>query len=300
MNTFSFNKIIIVQSLSLDPALNSYRIGAQLKADIDSTLVALTPPNVSITCDLVEIHSIADWHSFISSLRNDCRQGQKPILHFICHGSTSHIALDGVPGGLEWSRFVADMESINVLTSNNLFVSLCVCYGFYSMLHLLDERYRIPFCGLVSCPYPLHVFTAAQCFPAFYRSLLTNRDINHAKQALYTELQKLATPNPANPSDDLYVEFTDDLFMKAVLGDYKKNRMNPASRRENAIKALKDSGHNYKDQALINKFLAQETQMLFGLYRNLRDYKFMLDKNPADKSRYNMPDDFRVLLKSML
>ena len=38
--------------------------------------------------------------------------------------------------------------------------------------------------------------------------------------------------------------------------------------------------------------------MLFRMYQDMRDYKFMLDLTPSEKSRYNMPDDFRTLLEN--
>ena len=139
MQSFQFNKIIVVESINLDPSLPVYRIGSSLKSEIDTTIAGLKPSIPTLTCELIEIHSMADWRDFIDNLHNDCTQGVKPILHFICHGNQNGMALDGVDGGILWADFMKNMEKVNVATSNNLFVSLCVCCGFYSLLHLLDD-----------------------------------------------------------------------------------------------------------------------------------------------------------------
>lgn len=299
MKNFQFNKIIIIQSLSPEHELSQLgRPGPVLYDTIKRILADLKAAHVidgGVDCDYIKVNSKAEWTSLSQTLIEESRNGLRPILHFVCHGDKidgMSIWEDSVNEYTEvsWGDLYSLFREINLNTHNNLFVSMCVCEAFWSMINLLSDE-RIPFTGIVASPDSVYVTDAEIRFPEFYVALLRNMNIQAAKQKLedgYKDVAALIGEDAAH----ILVKFSDELFLDAYRKE-TKNRENPLYLRNCAIKAYAAQGIMPTEEDL-EAYFKQYHIHYQDEYRKIRDTKFMFDIFPEERERFDFPEELTL------
>ena len=300
MKNFTFNKVYIIRSLDPNPSKKALWIPG------DVLRYELTKANVSN--ELIDIQD--GWIGFnreMLRIAGECIVNNiKPIVHFICHGGEPS---KKYPKGAmafwnqnshdndiyEWGQILPYLEYLNLVSHFNLFVTMSVCHGFYSLLSLLQDYHRIPFCGLLASPDPVSLNSSISGFTKFYISLIINADIITATNDLRIALEPL---RPQYESLGLKMEeylvlFSDDLFTKAAKDDYIKNR--------SSLGKLWNLGKKiyyrvrYRREERIRDFVGKTLRDYPILFTQIRDYKFMLDVYPEERNRFDLPDSFNEL-----
>lgn len=299
MKNFQFNKIIIIQSLSPEHEQSPLgRPGPVLYDTIKRILDDLKLAHVidgGVDCDYIKVNSKAEWASLSQTLIEESRTGLRPILHFVCHGDKidgMSIWEDSVHQYTEvlWGDLYSLFREINYNTHNNLFVSMCVCEAFWSMINLLSDE-RIPFTGIVASPDSVYAIDAEMRFPEFYVALLRNMNVQAAKQKLedgYKDVAALIGENAAH----ILVKFSDELFLDAYRKETTK-RKDPLYLRKCAIKAYATQRIEPNEENL-EAYIEQYNLHYQDEYRKIRDTKFMFDIYPEERERFDFPDELTL------
>lgn len=296
MKNFRFNKIILIQSLS--PEHENSPLGKPGPALYDTIIKRLDhlksqkEINEDVTCDYLKIYSLNEWNILVGRLIAESKNGLCPILHFICHGDKDEgMSIWDMNANaymeLEWRALFSSFKDINVNTHNNLFVSMCVCEAFWSLLNLFSDE-QIPFAGIVASPDSIFAIDAEIRFPVFYDALLSNRDIQSAKQKLEEDYKRVAALI-GEKSAFIHVCFSDELFMNAYKKEIER-RKDPNYLRKRAVEGLQAGGLTPTEDD-IRLFIDDYFSHYQEDYRRIRDKKFMIDLYPEERDRYDFPDE---------
>lgn len=298
MKNFTFNKVYIIRSLN--PAQPQMWLpGNTLLNELRKAKVESEPVDI-----------LDGWIGFnreIIRIAGECITNNiKPIVHFICHGGEPSTKY---PRGAmafwnkntnsndiyEWEQILPYLEYLNLVSHFNLFVSMSVCHGFYSLLNMLQDYHRIPFCGLLASPNPISLVSSIVGFPEFYTSLVQNKDITVAIDDLRRAVEPLRPyyENQGLKLEEYLVLFSDELFTKAAKDDYKKNRSSLAAlwRLGKKIYYRMRSRRDEHIRAFVGKNLREYPTF----FLQMRDYKFMLDVYPEERPRFELPDSIEDL-----
>ena len=298
-----FNKIFIVESIA-DTIDNEplKPIGNNLYRAIDDKLIEMCQVDStfkSLSCKKYCIAGKESWINAFHEMADECQKNDcKPIIHLICHGTEKGIILADADGHsefcMEWEKVLNYFEIINIMCHNYLHVTMCVCKGFWSMTHLLDEHYRIPFCTLLSSPDSVDSEEVGILLPTFYMSLFKDSDIN----AVMRQLNRAADyiiEGGAQVSR-WFLKFSSYEFTKAARADYEK-RSTLYRIRKMAKKAFRALGFKRISERMIKDYIGQNFKKVPNLYEEIRDYKFMFDIFPEERERFEFPQTFNDLRK---
>lgn len=305
MKGFTFNKVYIIRSLNPNDK--------QLWVPGDELFNGLKKCNVD--CEIIDIQEgITQFRDVILNINNACKKlNIRPVIHFICHGVKPNAYAQYPTGAMclwnnnkqineviKWVDLMYFLELINEACHFNLFISMSICYGFYSVLNLLGDTYRIPFYGILASPDPIYAVPAAAYYTDFYVALIQDQNVNAAidklQQSLsaYEDLYK----NYGWKKEQQLVKFSDDLFSQAAREDYQKNRSNESQLRISATQAYKDAGYNTPpSEDFISKYISAHPNLFWEEFSKLRDYKFMLDIYPENHDRLELPYKLENLAK---
>lgn len=305
MKSFTVNKLYILESLDPNQANGEYlKPARELKKAMDAE---------GVPCELIEMDGLVGFYTTMTKIANDCWNGVKPILHFVCHSGKLPDAK--FPLGLvlwnsringneviKWRELEDELEQINTACRFNLFVTMSVCEALISLEHLLDKNHRIPFCGILASPDPIKLHTSTLCFKEYYVALIQKLDVNAAYGAYNTLLQKLNQQYIAKglKPESIEQHFADDLFTKFAKLDFQTNRSKIWQVRKLAIKELIKEYKVPKKQLpekLIQAFIGKNYELLWGIHKGMQDYKFMLDIYPDQLDRFNLPRSIEDLKK---
>lgn len=301
MKSFSFNKIIILQSINPDdPAQSRLREpGPYLKDEIDKKLIELKSVSTiygDVVCDLRYINSFDEWDKEWCNISNECQKGVKPIIHIICHGNKGALYLNdkGTPLPILWQDVYNFIEKANIACHNNIFLTMCVCYGFYSLERLLTDNHRIPFVGILASPDTVHVYDAKVRFTDFYLSLITGKQVYEAMKQVIDDINRVWSVIGKRPND-LILKFSDDLFVDNFKKVYKL-RKNPDYLESEAYKALSGSGLPVSD-SFIQLYIEDYYKRIPEIYQKMVDEKFMFDLYPEERKRFDIPSTIEEVMK---
>lgn len=108
-----------------------------------------------------------------------------PIIHFEIHGCENGLYMHSGEV-FSWKELAVYLRFINVITKNNLFITMAVCFGA-RLLAALDGRLPSPCWGFVGSFEPLIVENLMICYNRFYKTFLTNYDVNESLKVLAAE-----------------------------------------------------------------------------------------------------------------
>lgn len=295
MKDFSFNKLFIIQSLSPDDSVGPLgKPGPILCSSVNRRITELKKKDSDFDiggCELIAVRCYTQWNEALMSICKDCCTGCKPIVHFVCHGDKDQGIFywdekTNSYKSIPWQILYSNLEAINIASQNNLFVTMCVCYGFWSMKYLLSGT-RIPFIGLVASPEEVYADDAIIRFTDFYLALLTKKNIEEAKLTLKDNLENICKPKNI-PASDILVEYSEKLFVDAFKKEYL-SRKDSAFLRKRAIEAFENEGVTVTEQ-LIAIYVKIYDSNIQDIYHVIRDQKFMFDIFPQERERFEFPD----------
>ena len=305
MKSFTFNKVYILRSLNPNEK--------QLWIPGDELLKELKA--YDIECEIIDIQEgIMQFRDVMQKINKSCKSlNVRPIIHFICHGlgpnQNSRYPIGAmclwnnykqINEIIEWKALLYHLELINEACHFNLFVSMSVCYGFYSLLKLFEPSYRIPFCGILATPDPVYVVPSTTYYTDFYTALIQDKNVGAAIDKLQQSLFAFEDwyKKSGLKTEEQLVKFSDDLFTQAAREDYQKNRSNNYQLRNSAIQAYKDAGHKTPpSEDFISKYIAAHPDFFWKEFSKLRDYQFMLDIYPDNHDRFELPYKLEDLSK---
>ena len=305
MKSFTFNKVYIIRSLN--PKEETLWIPG------DELLKGLKSCNVD--CEILDIQEgIMQFRDTMQNINNSCKNlNVKPIIHFICHGLRPNQHPQYPIGAMflwndykqiseliKWEDLLYYLEQTNEACHFNLFISMSICYGFYSLLKLFEHSYRIPFCGILATPDPVYVIPSTTYYTDFYTALIQDKNVGAAIDKLQQSLSAFEDwyKKSGLKTEEQLVKFSDDLFTQAAREDYQKNRSNKSQLRNSAIQAYKDAGYiTLPTEDFVSKYIAAHPNLFWREFSKLRDYKFMLDIYPDNHDRFELPYELEDLKK---
>jgi hypothetical protein len=172
-----FNRIYVIQSL---PAKEK-QTGTNLYNDI---IRVRAQQNFDyLTTELIDINTKQEFVNALTAIKKAMStEGIAPYLHFELHGSKKGLSIkDGQL--ISWYEMYPFLRDINVMVKNNLFISLATCYGAY-ILEALTPLDRAPFFAYVGPQTPIYVHELEMDWESYFDTLLTERDVNKAIEAL--------------------------------------------------------------------------------------------------------------------
>lgn len=303
MKKFTFNKVFILRSL----APKDKKLWEPGNALYDALRKEKVP------CQLIDIQEgFNQFGKEIMQIVEECmKEGVRPIIHFICHGIEPN-KYPQYPNSamvlwnektqqneiVRWEYVMYLLEYINEASHFNLFVTMSVCHGFYSLTKLLDEHYRIPFCGALASPDAIYVVSSMEYYKDFYIALIHNKNVYEAQQKLLECLYQYKDMYEANgwKIEEQLVFFADQEFTKAAKADYKMNRSTEEQLRATAVKAYHDVGHLNPTEDEIEIFVKMHPTFFWEEFTKVRDYKFMLDDYPDNRDILELPYSFEELI----
>lgn len=277
MSTFSFNKIFILESLPV----SELQTGTELEKRINDWA-----PGQGINCQAVtfQVHSMQEWEFAWNGIYTSIeKMGIIPIIHLEMHGNTTSIGIDGGRNGIISLKDVFQKaQHANVLSQNNVFLSLAVCMGL-NVIRRLKVYEPMPFCGVLGSLDSLDNNELLDNYTIFYKAFLTTLNLDKAKQIM-EESGVDATKY------ELYKP--EQIFMNAYLG-YLESYKTDEQIVNKAIDASQGVGIVFDNDEFQERFVRDYRVSLLLTegqeYKKAVDTFFMFDLYPAINSRFVVP-----------
>ena len=210
---FRFNTIYIIESLSE----NEKQTGEILYNDIIKRSSERTGLHHT---KLLKLDTKESFFKSFETIKDYSLKGFHPFIHFEVHGSEKKDGLILNSGELIlWNELANLTRQINVITKNNLVISLATCYGAYflSEIKALDGA---PFCGCVSTTGILYEDEIITRFTIFFETLFENIKFDLA-------VEKLNTTNELKYKFKFITaeEFFDDLVEKMTTENFNSKHI---------------------------------------------------------------------------
>lgn len=198
MNSFQFNKIVIIESLEL----GDRKTGRQVFDDLE--FLKIYQPE-KLTTEYSEVSNKSEFIRHVKKLMVDARlNGIYPILHIDTHGSEYGIQFSQ-NNYIKWHELLDSLSQLNLIMKGNLLVVLASCYGAHIIRHISNIP-RAPFWGLIA-PYektfPDNIYTG---LIKFYTSICSEKSSAEIVSALNTN----------STQNDLKFFTAELLFVKAA------------------------------------------------------------------------------------
>lgn len=177
---FAMNAVVLVNMLP--PA----EAGASRRLADDLSILSRQSPSFSFRHE--EIADDASLRKLLLDLRRECRGGLRPIIHFDGHGDSRRgMQVGRSPDFFSWAELVKKLRKINMATENNLCVVMGVCSGF-DLIRTISILKPVPFYALVAPRREVSTGYLDERVSLFYRSLLSDRTLDEARQLFLPEL----------------------------------------------------------------------------------------------------------------
>lgn len=212
MKPLDYTNIIIIESLRN----NEIKTGIALFND--TIKPRMMQKGLENRCELILVTSRLE---FFDALKTICNQIiyelVNPIIHLEMHGSMEGLQVTNGET-ITWKELQYKLIKMNVLTENNLFLSLATCFGGY--IHsVINPKLRTPFWGFMGPFETVYPDAILANFTAFYDTFIPSGDFRCAEKAL----------NLAN--SDLVSKFrlqnTEFIFARAYK-NYEEKYLTPA------------------------------------------------------------------------
>jgi hypothetical protein len=170
-----FNRIYIIQSLRS----GDKQTGQELFDDIINRRISNT-----LSAEVIDVGSKSELLQTLAIIKKNIYKNWLPFIHFETHGFEGGIQLND-NSEITWPELVPFFLEINLLTKNNLFVSMAACKGG-----------NVQFCVKITEPCPFRGFIGPMddvgevdvltSYTEFFNTLLLTDDFEQAIIALNT------------------------------------------------------------------------------------------------------------------
>lgn len=182
-----YNAIYIIESFDMTKDANIFlAYGNYLAKRLETYKKCYKTYN--IYCHYLLLKNIKEWNDLWRDMANKCKNGEKPIIHFICHGVTEGLKI--VQEVLPWNEVLEQFDVINEKTSN-LYVTMNVCYSASISDILLPNEGINPFVGCICAKGPIRMADAPAepRFLSFYEAIIAGQTIESAANAFREEIK---------------------------------------------------------------------------------------------------------------
>jgi hypothetical protein len=165
-----FNKIYILQSLDSTELWTAEDIGRLIH------YIGLREKNVLV--ELLNINSSAGFINKLDHISREIKVGALPYIHFEMHGAPEGLSLTNgeiIP----WQDLKEPLRNLNILSKNNLFISLATCYGSH-LLSIYKPFEPCPFYGYLAPLKEAGDRDLHASFVRFFETLLVKNDFDLA------------------------------------------------------------------------------------------------------------------------
>lgn len=179
MRYFHYNKVYVIESTP-----NTERLtGKELFNDL---FKRVTYQNHWFMCAYQYVETRKQFFRCLSAIRRHVLAGDVyPMVHFEGHGNRT--GLEVGKGGnqiiIKWQDIAAELRKINVLTRNNLMVTIASCHGS-SIYKGVDPGDRSPFFGFIAPLAEISPSEIAEGFNEFYERIIRTSEFDKAVLAL--------------------------------------------------------------------------------------------------------------------
>lgn len=276
MSTFAFNKIFILESL----LPTETQTGTELEKRLNAWA-----PSQGINCQVVtfQVHSMQDWDVAWNGIYTGISQmGNVPIIHLEMHGNDTHVGIDkGNHGIISLIDVFRKVQHANVLSQNNIFLSLAVCEGL-NIINSLGVYQPMPFCGVLGSKETLVNDELLENYTVFYKAFLTSLNLDKAEAAMKAagiDAEKYQLKKP------------EKIFMDAYLG-YLETYKTDEQIEIKALAAAREGGIAFKSEEEKASFIRDYRCTLLMTenreYQHAVDAYFMFDKYPEIRERFQI------------
>lgn len=266
-SVFQFNTLYVLESLPD----NEIQTGQMLYEDI------IKRSSESTGLHHTKLLKLDNRVSFIESLKSIelyAKEGFHPFIHFEIHGDNQKNGLILKSGEIiYWSELINLARQINIVTNNNLVMSLATCYGAYFLkeIKILEAA---PFCGCVATTGLLYEDEIITRFTIFFETLFESTNFDLAvnrlnnidglkykfqvisAEELFEDLIEIFINENFNPSHPKYKTWTNQLFkqlkINLVFQSIPKKKL-----KELVTDQINKKGETFKAE-LKNSFLMSE------------------------------------------
>lgn len=289
MSHFLFNKLYILQSLTD----TDQKTGEELEKRINTFS---RDNSINFQAVLFDLHSKEDWERAWNGVYTSISQlNIIPIIHLVMHGNSTHIGIErGSKGLIELSELFEKTRKANILSHNNIMLSMAVCEGL-NVIQLISLEKPMPFCTILASQESLCNSISLENFTIFYESLLKSANIDHA----FYCLQKQGVGEI-----DKYQLIKSEQLFTNVMQMYLEKKCNKKAIEMRAEEIASMSNIDISDPETKKIFVETITKMLTE--ENAKSYEtyvnnfFMFEQFPSIKERFLIPkslEDFQQWVK---
>lgn len=283
MAQIHFNRIYVIESLQDGETLT----GTDLHKDLLQYQSIMHPDFQSV---LFAPKNKTEWYQLFDQIKLDCRRnGISPILHFEVHGSMAHDGLVLNSGDLiTWENLYQNLVPINIAIKNELFVTMAVCHGLFSMSSSFINR-TAAFRGIIGSFEEIKTQDLVIRYFAFYEELFRSFDLNEA-------YQKLQESNPTLPSS--YKCYSAEEIFALTYTEYLKNDCSEENllKRAKSISSELSSLRTRRERRRWERdFIKKENKMREVYFKQAYETFFMLDKYPDLRDSIGLECDMSKL-----
>ncbi|QIX62880.1 hypothetical protein HER32_17545 [Hymenobacter sp. BT18] len=177
-----FNRIYVIEVV----IQGEWRTGKEL---YDDTLSKYEFKHPWFTSSYHPIDSKKGLLSLLKQIRSDAATKQIfPYLHFEAHGNKVGLQVSrGVI--MKWEDLADELRKINIVTKNNLMVSLASCYGSY-ILKGARLNQRAPFYGVIAPVERIKSTEIIEAYNILYDNIVNSDDIHKAIDLIRANIQQ--------------------------------------------------------------------------------------------------------------
>lgn len=207
------------------------------------------------------------------------------------HGNEDKIGIEkGLKGLIDLSELFEKTRKANVLSHNNIMLTMAVCKGL-NMIKYITMGRPMPFCSIIASEESLCNPISLENFTIYYKMLLQTGSIDNA----FDSLKRLGGET------DKYKQIKSEELFAHVMQMYLDNKCNDKAIEERSEEIAKMGGldiSNYDAKRelieAIKALLPEENAKGYESYVNRF---FMFDRYPAIKERFDIPKTFNVFLE---
>ncbi len=212
-----FNKIIVIESIPD----SERQTGTEIYNDILDRH-SWMDPNLSVK--LISVNNKKDFFYLLNTIKNDVINKEYiPFLHIETHGTVNGIKTKSGEY-VDYIDFINIIREINVLTKNNLFLSISACWGG-RIQFLTDIRKPCPFRGFIGPMESIYPNDLISSFSIFFNELLLSNDFGTAINLLNTN----------NQTGIEFHHYNAEAFWKVAIEAQKNNLLKSEDSRERYI-----------------------------------------------------------------
>lgn len=288
MATISFLKftdLYIIESLAPTECKSGTRLHEEL-----SRIVKLKELNIEV--HLLSANSIKEWNEALDKIKMDILNSQKlPMLHIEAHGLEGQGLVLSSGTKILWKDFIDAMREINILTENNLLLTMATCFALEVLFQPDFLIKPCPFFALIASRLEITLGELQSAYQEFYIELFNSFDYSTALSQLYNigDGKSFSAINACS-------------LFKEVYTRYLKTQFSPTNKRKRARQAINTSilGRNNrkKRRENENKFIKILDKSKESYYREHIRCFLMMDTFKSCKDRFRPPTSVREFLET--